>query len=86
VWYVYILSSGRDGKLYVGSTINLKCRLDEHHNGRCESTRNRRPLKLEAYIAVREERIARDLEIYLKTGSGVATLRKRILASEVQRT
>lgn len=86
MWYVYILSSGKDGKHYVGSTDNLKRRIEEHHDGRCESTKHRRPLELEAYVAVREEQIARRLEIYLKTGSGIATLRKRILTSEVRRT
>ncbi len=86
MWYVYILSSKRDGKLYVGSTNDLKRRVKEHHGGFCPATKNRRPLELEAYIAVREEQIARDLESYPKTGSGIATLRKRILTSGVRRT
>ena len=86
MWYVYVLRSAKDGKLYVGSTNELKRRLSEHHNGFSESTRHRRPLVLEAYIAVKDEHLARDLERYLKTGSGIATLRKRILTSEVQRT
>jgi predicted GIY-YIG superfamily endonuclease len=86
MWYVYVLLSRRDGKLYVGSTNDLKRRLKEHHDGLCKSTTHRRPFELEAYVAVREERTARNLESYLKTGSGIATLRKRILTSEVQRT
>ena len=86
VWYVYILRSDKDGKFYVGSTADLKRRLREHNEGECDSTRHRRPLELEAYIAVREEASARSLEKYLKTGSGIATLRKRILTSEVRRT
>ncbi len=86
MWYVYILSSEKDGNLYVGSTNDLKRRLEEHHDGRCESTRFCRPLDLEAYIAVRGEKTARDLEKYLKSGSGAATLRKRILTSVVRRT
>jgi putative endonuclease len=86
MWFVYILSSKNDGKLYVGSTNDLKRRLEEHRQGQCESTRLRRPLELEAYVAVKEETTARDLEKYLKTGSGIATLRKRILTSEVRRT
>jgi predicted GIY-YIG superfamily endonuclease len=86
MWYVYILSSNNDGKLYVGSTNDLKRRLEEHYQGRCESAKLRRPLDLEAYIAVREEATARDLEKYLETGSGIATLRKRILTSGVRRT
>ncbi|MCH8947789.1 MAG: GIY-YIG nuclease family protein [Acidobacteria bacterium] len=85
MWYVYILRSSRDGRLYVGSTENLKRRLREHRNGQCSSTRNRRPVTLEAYIAVKQESTARSLETYLKSGSGIATLRKRILTSEARR-
>ena len=85
MWYVYILKSELDGKLYVVSTDNLKRRFREHEQGRSKSTKNRRSLTLEAYIAVKEETIARSLEEYLKTGSGIATLRKRILTSEAQR-
>jgi putative endonuclease len=78
MWYVYILSSKNDGKLYVGSTNDLKRRLEEHRQGRSESTRLRRPLELEAYIAVKEETTARHLQEYFKTGSRIATLRKQI--------
>jgi len=46
MWYVYVLSSKSDGTLYVGSTNDLKRRLEEHRQGRCESTRLRRPLEL----------------------------------------
>ncbi len=86
MWYVYILTSKKDGRLYVGSTNDLKRRLQEHTRGQSQSTRNRRPLELEAYVAVKGESIARDLEKYLKTGSGIATLRRRILPSEFRRT
>jgi putative endonuclease len=86
MWYVYILSSKKDGRLYVGSTDDLKRRLEEHRQGRCDSTRPRRPLELQAYVAVKDEAVARSLEKYFKTGSGIATLRRRILTSEVQWT
>lgn len=85
MWYVYILKSTRDGRLYVGSAADLKRRLREHLHGRCTSTRSRRPLTLEAYVAVKEESTARNLEAYLKSGSGIATLRKRILTYEARR-
>ncbi len=75
MWYVYIVSSKRDGRFYVGSTDDLRRRLGEHQRGQCESTGSRRPLMLEAYIAVKAEAIARSLEKYLKTGSGMATLK-----------
>ena len=66
MWYVYVLSSKSDGKLYVGSTNDLKRRLEEHRQGRCESTRLRGPLELEAYVAVKEETTARNLESTLR--------------------
>ena len=83
--YVYILKSAKDDRFYLGSTDNLKRRLGEHKKGSCAATKNRRPPKLEAYIAVQKRSVARDLEKYLKSGSGIATLRKRILASEARR-
>ena len=86
MWHVYVLSSKSDEKLYVGSTNDLKRTLEEHRQGCCESTRLRGPMELEAYVAVKEETTARNLEKYFKTGSGIATLRKRILTSEVRRT
>jgi len=53
MWFVYILKSQKDSHLYVGSTNDLKRRIREHHDGLCESTRQRRPMELEAYIAVK---------------------------------
>ncbi len=85
MWYVYILKREVDGQHYVGSTGDLKRRLREHNDGRNHSTSHRRPLVLEAYIAVRDESTARELENCLKSGSGIATLRKRILGSEARR-
>ena len=85
MWYVYILRSAKDDGFYVGSTGDLRRRMREHASGQSLSTRNRGQLELEAYIAVREESTARELEKYLKTGSGIATLRKRILTSEARR-
>ena len=72
MWYVYVLRSATDGKLYIGSTSNLRRRFQEQNEVGCTSTRHRRPLELEAYIAVQEENIALDLENYLKSGSGIA--------------
>ena len=41
MWYVYVLRSAKDGKLYVGSTSDLKRRISEHESGFCESTKHR---------------------------------------------
>ncbi len=85
MWYVYILKSMKEGWYYVGSTNDLERRWREHTEGKCEPTRHRRPLQMEAYIAVQQEATARSLEIYLKSGSGKATLRKRISTPEARR-
>jgi len=81
MWYTYILKM-TDGEYYVGSTNDLKNRIEEHTRGREISTKWRLPVILEAYIAVKSEGTARRLEKYLKTSSGKATLRKRILPNE----
>jgi putative endonuclease len=81
MWYVYILKM-TDGEYYIGSTNDLKRRMEEHAAGREISTKWRLPVTLEAYIAVKSEETARHLEKYLKTSSGKATLRKRILPGE----
>jgi len=81
MWYVYILKMA-NGEHYVGSTNNLKRRMEKHTRGRVISTKRGLPAVLEAYIAVKSEGIARRLEKYLKTSSGKATLRKRILPDE----
>ena len=82
-WFVYILRSGKRNWIYVGSTNNVVRRFEEHNDGLVQSTKFHRPLKLAAYIAVETEKKARELERYLKAGSGKAILRKRILTDEV---
>ncbi len=73
-----------DGKYYVGSTNDLKRRMEEHTRGRGISTKWRLPVILESYVAVKSEGTARRLEKYFKTSSGKATLRKRILPVDLK--
>ena len=47
--YVYLLQSLKDGKQYIGSTLDLKERLLKHNRGYVVSTRNRRPFELICY-------------------------------------
>jgi len=81
-WYVYILKSLKNSMIYVGSTGDLKKRLSQHNNGENQSTKAFLPWELEASIAVRTEKQARKLEMYLKKGSGKTFLKKRILTVE----
>jgi len=46
IGYVYILKSLRDGRKYIGSTVNLENRLKEHNTGLVRSTSFRRPLQI----------------------------------------
>ena len=79
MWYVYMLRSVKDRNLYVGSTDNIRRRLTEHNSGRVDSTKGRIPFSLEAYISVKDQTKAIELERYFKAGSGRALLKKRIL-------
>ena len=83
MWYVYFLENGEKNYLYTGSTGDLKRRLDQHNAGESLATKPYIPLTLAAYIAVNSEQKARVLEKYLKSGSGKAILKKRILQTEV---
>jgi putative endonuclease len=78
-WFVYILRSQSREFRYIGSTNDIHRRFAEHNLGRVHSTKAYRPLDLEAFVAVKSERIARSLEIYFKTGSGKAVLMSRFL-------
>jgi predicted GIY-YIG superfamily endonuclease len=77
VWYVYFLQLD-NGDIYVGSTIDLRRRFDSHARGEVASTKPHLPIALKSYVAVRTAKIARDLERYLKSGSGKAFANKRL--------
>ena len=47
--YVYVLLSQKDDKFYIGFTSDLERRLKEHNDGKAQSTKSRRPLKLLYY-------------------------------------
>ncbi|MFA6475718.1 MAG: GIY-YIG nuclease family protein [Patescibacteria group bacterium] len=83
MWYVYFLKSQvKKNWVYVGSTNNLNRRLKEHQAGESLATRPYLPLYIDAFIGVYTEQKARELEKYLKVGSGKAILKKRILTDE----
>lgn len=77
-FYVYILFSLRDKKLYIGYTENLKIRLGEHFNGRAKATANRRPLEIIHYEAFTDIRDAKTREKFLKSGFGRSQMKKAL--------
>lgn len=70
MYFVYILFSHKDGKLYIGYTEDIENRFALHTNGRVISTKNRRPLELIYYEAYRNQTDAKKREVFLKSGSG----------------
>jgi len=45
-YFVYILLSRKDDKLYIGCTSNTNRRLTRHNEGHVPATKHRRPLDL----------------------------------------
>ena len=78
MWYVYFLEL-TNGDIYVGSTNDLRRRLESHQKRRVASTSDCCPVVLRTYLAVESETQARALEIYFKSGSGKAFAKKRFL-------
>ena len=76
--YVYVLQSTKTENLYIGYTINLLKRLQEHNRGMNFSTKPYVPWKLVHYEAYRNKKDAGRREKYLKTSQG-SRLLKRML-------
>ena len=74
MYYFYSLKC-KDG-FYVGCTDNLKDRFERHKNGHVPATKNRIPISLEFYIAMKDKYKAFEFEKYLKSGSGRAFIKK----------
>ena len=81
MYYVYVMKSIKDGKLYTGSTTNLEERLEAHVQGSVLATKGRRPLKLIYYEAFLNKTDAGKEELFYKTGHGREVLRKKIKES-----
>jgi len=71
--YVYVLRSLRDGRLYTGTTSDLRKRLDEHNRGQEPGSKHMAPFELVYYEACLSKR-----EKYLKTTYGKRYLKNRL--------
>ena len=70
MYYVYILQSEKDDKLYIGQTNNINKRLERHNKGQVIATRNRRPFELIGYKEYETRKEAMEIEKYLKKLKG----------------
>lgn len=84
MYYVYILQSLKDNKLYVGFTDNIERRLKEHNDGKNFSTKSRTPFKMIFYEALPSIEEATEREKFYKSGRGHEVLYK-ILFKSLQR-
>jgi putative endonuclease len=78
MFYVYVIKSIKDKRIYVGHTNDLKERFKQHNNGQVKSTKSRKPFELIYYEAsnILEDSIKR--EKGLKTGFGRRYLKNRL--------
>ena len=76
--YVYILNCN-NGKTYTGHTSNISERLERHQKGWVPATKWIRPVVLITYLAFSDKYKAIEFEKYLKSGSGRAFLKKRLI-------
>jgi len=82
MFYIYILKSKKDNKLYIGYINNLKRRIKEHNSGDNKSTKFWRPFELIYYEAYKSEDDAKRREDMLKLfGRALGGLKCRIKLS-----
>ena len=82
MYYVYILKSKKDSRLYTGFTTDLRQRVAEHNNGKSSYAKNFRPWKLIYYEAYLSKKDAQQREKNLKIIPNSSTqLRKRLTNS-----
>lgn len=67
MYYVYVIRSTIDGKLYSGYTANLRERFRYHNQGKVDSTKHRKPFVLIYYEAYTDEQDATIREKFFKT-------------------
>lgn len=79
MFYVYILRSIADRKLYIGYTeSDPLMRLKKHNEGSVASTKNRKPLELVYYEYYLNQADALGREKFLKSGSGHRYINKQM--------
>jgi len=78
-YYVYVLISQKDHKFYIGSTSDLKKRLQQHKKGTVLATKNRLPIDLIFYEAYRNKYDAIRREDYFKSTKGKRTLKQLLV-------
>jgi putative endonuclease len=77
-FFVYVLFSLKDRKLYIGYSEDLTARTDDHFKGKVRATKSRLPLILIYYEAFTNIKDAKSRERFLKSGFGRTQLKKAL--------
>ena len=80
MYFVYVIKSEKDSKLYYGLTTNLEKRLSQHNAGEVKSTKSRVPFKLAYSEKMKTLSEARKREKYFKSGFGRKYVKLKLLA------
>jgi putative endonuclease len=78
MYYFYILKSLKNGKLYLGSTPNLRNRFRSHNAGENKTTKPNIPYVLVFYSGFKNEKDAINSEQYYKTTAGWKRIHKML--------
>jgi len=78
-YYVYLIKSKTDGKIYAGFTTNIDNRMEQHNSGNSGYTKGKGIWELVWYSSFETRDKALAFEKYIKSGSGYAFARKRFL-------
>jgi putative endonuclease len=79
MFYTYVLKSKKNGRLYYGSTDDLRRRFKEHNAGiGGKYTKDNRPFELLYYEAYTSYALARKAEKFFKSGYGREVLRDKL--------
>ncbi|MFC2952606.1 GIY-YIG nuclease family protein [Marinicaulis aureus] len=82
MWYVYIIRSvASPEQEYTGATENLKQRMADHNAGKSSHTAKYAPWEILWYSAFPDKLKALAFEKYLKSHSGRAFTKKRLIGS-----
>jgi predicted GIY-YIG superfamily endonuclease len=79
MFYTYIIQSLKDKSFYIGSTSDLKKRVNQHNKGQANYSSTKVPFQIVWYGAFMNKIKAQEFEKYLKSSSGFAFRNKRLL-------
>jgi putative endonuclease len=80
MYYVYLIKSSMYPEvLYVGYTLDVESRLATHNSGGSVYTAKYKPWELVMFLCFKDQSRAKEFEQYLKSQSGRAFAKKRLL-------